>query len=235
LDHLHYRVVVFDAYGTLFDVYSVTHLAETLFPAQGAALAALWRDKQIEYTRLISQADPCNPAGSQHYLSFWEITQRALRYSLQKLKLVHTQTHEATLMGQYAQLSPFPENKAVLEALKVQGIPCAILSNGSPEMLASAVASAGFEPFLDRVISVDAARQFKISPATYQLVLDHYPVAKSEVLFVSSNGWDAAGASWFGFTTCWINRTSAPLETIGPPPDFVGSDLTAVLRNISHS
>ena len=223
------QVVVFDAYGTLFDVYSIGALAEKLYPGQGAALSVLWRDKQIEYTRLISLSDP-NPKGSRHYQSFWDITRASLRYALARLGLVHTSANEDALMAQYAELTAFPENLGVLQALRQRGMATAILSNGSPEMLQSAVHSAGMSELLDAVLSVDSVRQFKTTPTSYQLVQDHFGFAPAEVLFVSSNGWDALGATWLGFTTLWVNRQGLPPEAIGPAPHHTGGDLTAVLQ-----
>jgi len=230
------KVVVFDAYGTLFDVYSIGALAEQLYPGQGSAISALWRDKQIEYTRLITLSDPNGATGSRHYLSFWELTRLSLRYTLERLKLAHSQAHEDALMGQYARLQAFPENLGVLTQLKAQGIDSAILSNGSPEMLASAAASAGMDGLLTQVISVDGIRLFKTAPQSYGLVLQAFPVKAEEVLFVSSNAWDALGATWFGFTTLWVNRQNLPYETIGPKPGYTGADLTTVLgiTNFSH-
>lgn len=221
------RVVVFDAYGTLFDVYSVSELAERLFPGHGANLSVIWRDKQIEYSRLISLSDP-STEGSQHYQDFWVLTQRALEYACARLKLEASATQRQALLDQYAQLQAFPENLAVLQTLHTRGVPCAILSNGNPAMLHSAVKSAGFEPYLDRVLSVDAVRQFKTSPGAYGLVQQHYAVDKSEVLFVSSNGWDALGATWHGFQTCWVNRQNLPHETLGPAPTHTAADLTLI-------
>ena len=223
------KVVVFDAYGTLFDVYSIGALAEKCHPGQGAAISVLWRDKQIEYTRLISLSDP-SPEGSRHYQSFWDITRLSLRYALARLGLAHTQENEDALMGQYAQLTAFPENLGVLQSLRQGGVATAILSNGSPEMLQSAVASAGMGEVLDAVLSVDSVRQFKTMPGSYQMVLDHFAVDPKQVLFVSSNAWDALGATWFGFTTLWINRQGLPVEAIGPAPHFMGQDLTEVLK-----
>jgi 2-haloacid dehalogenase len=223
------RMLVFDAYGTLFDVYSIGALAEQLYPGQGAALSVLWRDKQIEYTRLISLSDP-NPQGSRHYQSFWDITRAALHYALARLGLRHTPANEDALMAQYAQLKAFPENLGVLQRLRQRGVATAILSNGSPEMLASAVRSAGMSGLLDAVLSVDSVRQFKTTPTSYQMVQDHFGVAPAQVLFVSSNAWDALGATWFGFTTLWVNRQGLPPETMGPAPHHTGRDLTDVLK-----
>eukprot|EP01036_Dinobryon_divergens_P054784 gene54784-73201_t len=174
------KVVVFDAYGTLFDVYAIGALAETLYPGQGAALSVLWRDKQIEYTRLISLSDP-SAQGSRHYLSFWEITRLSLRYALARLGLQHTQDNEDALMAQYAELTAFPENLDVLKRLRERGIATAILSNGSPDMLQSAVHSAGMTGLLDAVLSVDGVRQFKTTPSSYQLVLAHFKLSAEAV------------------------------------------------------
>jgi 2-haloacid dehalogenase len=223
------RAVVFDAYGTLFDVYSIGALAERLYPGQGAALSVLWRDKQIEYTRLISLSDP-NPKGSRRYQSFWELTRASLLYALARLGLAHTHANEDALMAQYAQLTAFPENLGVLQALRQRGMATAILSNGSPDMLQSAVHSAGMSELLDAVLSVDSVRQFKTTPTSYQIVTDHFGFAPADVLFVSSNAWDALGATWFGFTTLWVNRQGLPPEAIGPAPHHTGRDLTAVLQ-----
>jgi 2-haloacid dehalogenase len=223
------RAVVFDAYGTLFDVYSIGALAEQLYPSQGAALSVIWRDKQIEYTRLISLSDP-DPQGSRHYQSFWDITRASLRYALARLGLAHTTANEEALMAQYAELTAFPENLGVLQALRQRGIATAILSNGSPEMLQSAVRSAGMAEFLDAVLSVDSVRQFKTTPTSYQLVQHRLGFAPTNVLFVSSNAWDALGATWFGFTTLWVNRQGLPPEAMGPAPHHTGRDLTEVLK-----
>ncbi len=222
------RAVVFDAYGTLFDVYSVSALAEHLYPGQGTALAALWRDKQIEYSRLVSMSDP-DARGSRHFQSFWEITRAALRYTLARLDLAQAAAHEDALMAQYAELKPFAENLPVLQALRERGMATAILSNGSEEMLRSAVHSAGMDGWLDAVLSVDRVRHFKTMPASYQLVLTHFRLEPDQVLFVTSYGWDVMGATWFGFRTLWVNRQGLPAETLGPAPHATGRDLRAVL------
>lgn len=223
------KAVVFDAYGTLFDVYSIQVLAEELYPKHGADIAVKWRDKQIEYTRLITQSDPHNSSGSKYYQSFWDLTKLSLEYTLDRLKLDRSSDQVNKLMEQYAHLTPFPENFAVLQKIKGMGLTSAILSNGSPEMLASAVKSAGMEDVLDHIISVDRIRLFKTSPESYGLVQQTISVRKEEVLFVSSNAWDALGASWYGFTTLWINRQNLPTEAIGKKPDYIGSDLTMVV------
>jgi 2-haloacid dehalogenase len=222
------KAVVFDAYGTLFDVYSIQTLAEQFYPGQGAAISVMWRDKQIEYTRLITQSDPHQSSGSQYYLPFWELTRRALEYTLDRLKLDRKDTEVDNLMRQYAHLTPFPENLSVLKRLRSERLTTAILSNGSPEMLASAVANADMKDLLDFSISVDAIRLFKTSPESYGLVQKCIPLEKKEILFVSSNAWDALGATWFGFQTLWVNRQDLPYETIGPKPTYTGGDLSRI-------
>jgi 2-haloacid dehalogenase len=228
------KVVVFDAYGTLFDVYSIGALANSMYPGQGPAIATLWRDKQIEYTRLIAMSDPSGPGGSRFYQSFWDITRAALQYTLERLSLPKSEANVEALLGQYAQLEAFPENLGVLKRLKAQGVATAILSNGNVDMLGMAVASAGMAEVLDKVISVERVRTFKTTPISYGLVGDAFGVAPQEVLFVSSNAWDALGATWFGFKTLWINRQKLPFEAIGPRPNFVGTDLTAVFDAMSN-
>ena len=219
--HAPVRAVVFDAYGTLFDVYSVALLAEQLFPGQGSALGVLWRDKQIEYTHLTSM--------SARYRPFWELTRSALRYAAQRLGLPLTDATEAQLMNQYRHLSAFPENHGVLGELARRGIPAAILSNGDPEMLAVGVRSAGFQDFLAHVLSVDAVRKYKPDPDVYALGPQALGLPARQILFVSSNGWDAIGATWFGYTTLWVNRQGLPLEQLGTEPTRTGTSLRDVL------
>lgn len=227
------KAVVFDAYGTLFDVYSIQVLSESLYPGQGADIAIKWRDKQIEYTRLITQSDPHNSSGSQYYRPFWELTRLSLEYTLDRLKLERGSGQVEKLMQQYAHLTPFPENLAALQKIKGMGLTTAILSNGSEDMLASAVNSAGMKEVLDHVISVDPIRLFKTSPESYGLVQQSILVNKDEVLFVSSNAWDVLGATWFGFTTHWVNRQGLPFEALEPKPHFSGPDLNSVLSALN--
>ena len=222
------KAVVFDAYGTLFDVYSIQALAEQLYPSQGSNIAVMWREKQIEYTRLITQSDPHNPTGSKYYQPFWELTRLALEYVLDRLKLDRSGNSVEALMQQYAHLTPFAENLEVMRQIRGSGLTTAILSNGSPDMLTAAVLNAGMTDLLDHVISVDRIGLFKTAPESYGLVQASIPVGKEEVLFVSSNAWDALGATWYGFNTLWVNRQNLPSEAIGPRPHFMGADLTKV-------
>ncbi|MGL4574774.1 MAG: haloacid dehalogenase type II [Burkholderiaceae bacterium] len=216
------RAVLFDAYGTLFDVFSVAARAEQLFPGQGQALAAQWRTTQIDYTRLHTL--------SGRYKPFWDITQDALRYSLKRLNLPADAATEKALMSEYACLSAFPENVATLKQLKTRGLPMGILSNGDPKMLQIAVNSAGMNGLFDWVLSVDAVKQFKTAPAAYALGPAAAGMPAKDILFVSSNGWDACCATWFGYQTLWVNRAGLPLEELGVAPTRVGATLADVLK-----
>ena len=226
-----YKLVAFDAYGTLFDVYSMGQLAEKLFPSHGAAFALMWRDRQIEYTRLVTMSDP-NPAGSKYYLPFWELTIRSLRYVCKRMQLELTADNEKQLMDQYAKLTAFEDSLSVLKKLKDQGKSTAILSNGSRQMLATVVESNGLKPHLDQVVTVEDVKLFKTSPQSYQLLLDAFNLPKEDILFVSSNAWDAVGASWFGFDVFWVNRQGLPFEEIGNKPKFEGNSLSKILEII---
>jgi len=222
------RAVLFDAYGTLFDVYSVGLLAEQLFPGQGQALGVLWRDKQIEYTRLVTTSKR-GPQLESVYQPFWELTRADLRYACKKLGLALTAEHEQQLMNQYRHLSAFPENREVLQALKKRGIVTDILSNGDPAMLDVAVKSAGLGGLLDHVISVDSIRQYKTHPDAYALGPQATGLAASQIAFVSCNSWDALAATWYGYQTLWVNRYHLPFEELGTPPTRSGSTLNDVL------
>lgn len=227
------RGAVFDAYGTLFDVHSIAKRADQLFPGAGRSISHIWRDKQIEYSHVVTMSDP-SALGSRHYQSFWELTRAALDYSLRKLSLPHTSADLDALMSGYARLDAFPECLAVLQTLKARGLATAILSNGSPEMLKAAAESSGLSTWLDCLISVDPVRQFKTSPACYALAPQMLSLPSESLLFVSSNGWDVVGAQWFGFHTCWINRQGLPFETIGDPPHHTCSSLDGMLAFVDQ-
>jgi 2-haloacid dehalogenase len=226
-----YKLIAFDAYGTLFDVYSMGQLAEELFPGHGQAFALMWRDRQIEYTRLVTMSDP-NPNGSKYYLPFWELTIRSLRYVCKRMNLNLTSEYENRLMDQYARLTAFDDSVSVLKTIKEKGLSTAILSNGSKEMLATVVESNGVKPYLDKVVTIEDVRLFKTAPQAYELLLKAFPVQKEEVLFVSSNAWDALAAKWFGFDVCWVNRLNHPFEEIGDPPNYEVQSLTQLLGHI---
>ncbi len=221
------KAILFDAYGTLFDVHAVVAAAEQLYPGHGERLSQLWRRKQIEYTQLRTLADP---AGA-HYRPFWDITRDALRFAARALGLTLSSAAEKRLLDDYACLSTHPDTVPALRALRA--LPAqprlAILSNGDPRMLDIAVKGAGMNGLFDRVLSVDAVRAYKPSPLAYALGTAAFDAAPREIVFVSSNGWDAAGAGWFGYTTFWLNRAGAPFEELDAPPDGSGPGMADLL------
>lgn len=211
--------LAFDAYGTLFDVFSVTALCEQLFPGNGNALAQLWRAKQLQYSLLHSLMD--------RYEDFWQITEDGLVYASKSLTLDLAREHRNRLMDAYLSLAAFPDVKPGLEALKKQGMRLAILSNGEPRMLAAVAKSAGIDALLDEIISADAVKIFKPSPRVYQLARARLKLDVSRLGFVSSNSWDVNGAASVGLTTFWIQRSVAePAEELGFSAKRIVSSLT---------
>jgi 2-haloacid dehalogenase len=215
------RAIAFDAYGTVFDVYSVQRLADRFFPGRGEELAALWRTKQIDYTRLRTMSDRYEP--------FSKVTRDALRYTVRSLGLAPDDAQMEALMSEYDRLAVFPDSAAALARLKTLGMPMAILSNGDPPMLDAVVSNGGLAGVFDHLLSVDLVGRFKTAPECYELGPKAFGCAADEILFVSSNGWDACGATWFGYTTFWINRAGAPLEVLGVEPTAIGSSMHDVL------
>jgi 2-haloacid dehalogenase len=201
---------LFDAYGTLFDVHSVVEAGRAL-TGDPAALSALWRQKQLEYTWLRSLMG--------RYEDFWAVTESALRFAVKRLSLPVTEAQIRSLMDAYLALTPFPETRAALERLGADG-PLGILSNGSPRMLASVVERSGLGPLFRHVLSVDRARVYKPSPAVYAMGPEAFALPAHEILFVSSNAWDVAGARAYGYVTCWCNRLGAPMDELGVRADL---------------
>jgi 2-haloacid dehalogenase len=216
------KAVLFDVYGTLLDVYSVGLRAEQMFPGAGERLARAWRDRQIEYSRLVSM--------SGRYRPFWQLTRDALQVSARSLGLSLETAGEESLMNEYRHLSAFPENRAVLQALAERGIRAGVLSNGDPDMLDVTLRSAALTDLIDPILSVHATRRYKTDPAAYALGPRALALPASDILFVSSNCWDAIGATWHGYTTLWVNRAGAPMEQLGVAPTRVGSSLRDVLE-----
>jgi 2-haloacid dehalogenase len=213
------KALVFDAYGTLFDVYSVTSLCELLFPGRGSALAVAWRSKQLQYSLLRSLME--------RYADFWQITQDALVYAAEALAVDLTADKRDRLMDAYRTLHAFPDAKAGLQQLKAKGMALAILSNGAPEMLRSAVANAGIGDLLDEIISVDDVKIYKPSPRVYGMAAARLRVPMGDIGFVSSNSWDVAGATAAGLTAFWIQRAAAE------PPEELGFHAARVVHAIT--
>lgn len=218
------RTYVFDAYGTLFDVHAAIARYRGAAGAEAENFSQIWRIKQLEYTWTLTLAG--------HYVDFWTLTERALDYALARVPSVD-RSLRAALLDAYLRLDVFPDVRATLTDLKAQGGRLAILSNGSPEMLAPAVEAAGLGPLLDAVLSVDAVRAYKPRSEVYALATKEFGVKPQEIAFVSSNRWDIMGAATFGFRPFWINRSKMPdeYEPFPPSHQLAGlADLPAQIR-----
>lgn len=205
---------IFDAYGTLFDVDAAARAVakqpgQAQLAAVWATLAADWRRKQLEYSWLRSVAG--------RHISFWQVTQDALDWALDNNGL-HSNALRAQLLAIYKECPAFPEVANCLKKLKKRGMNIAILSNGSPDMLVPAVRASGIGAYLDDVLSVEDTQIYKPHHRVYDLVWERFDVPQSEVLFASSNGWDIAGASGYGFATVWVNRHDAPPDRLWAAP-----------------
>jgi 2-haloacid dehalogenase len=220
-----HHALVFDAYGTLFDPFAVRTRAEELFPGNGAALSQLWRSKQLEYSWLRTLMG--------RYENFWKITEDALTFSCHTLKLPCHEHQRKQLMQVYLTLPAFPEVKPALE--KLSHLPLSILSNGTPEMLTPLVAANNMAHFFEHIFSVDALQMYKPRPEVYQHAVASLGIPKEAIGFVSSNYWDIAGATSFGFRTYWLNRASVPAEELGVNPAATLPNLSTLLPLLGHS
>jgi len=201
------KALGFDAYGTLFDVVSVNSLCEELFPGHSSELAQIWRRKQLEYSWLRSLMG--------RYRDFWSLTEDALVYSANSLKLDLTPKKRDQLMESYLHLAAFSDVKPGLRALKQIGLRLSILSNGEPKMLNAAVQSAGIGNLIDAIVSVDSVKIFKPSPPVYDQLASELKIDRAEIGFVSANNWDVNGASSAGLTAFWIRRSNEIPEELG--------------------
>lgn len=214
------RAFVFDAYGTLFDVLSVSQLGEELFPGKGDKISQDWRQKQLNYF-FIRQL-------MGRYQPFHQITRDALKYALLLNEITFGEEEVNQLMEAYLKLSPYPEVKEVLDNSKTTTI--AIFSNGSKEMLKPLVENTSFSNKIDFLISADEVKQYKPTPAAYNFALEKLNLKREEVLFMSSNTWDIAGAKSFGFHTAWINRNNQEMDILDQQPDKIYKDLLGILE-----
>lgn len=219
------KLCVFDAYGTLFDVGAAARMAAAepgreALAARWPELAEFWRQKQLQYTWL--------RAITGDHTDFWQVTEDGLDWALEKTGLADDMELRERLLALYWELQAYTEVTFVLSHLKAAGLQTAILSNGSPDMLQGATENAGLETLLDAVLSVQDVGVFKPHDNVYQMVLDQFGCARDEVLFVSSNGWDAAGAAGFGFVTAWVNRSGEPMDRLPAKPDHVLADLNDI-------
>jgi 2-haloacid dehalogenase len=214
------KALIFDVYGTLFDVYSVKEKCNQYYPGKGEDISLSWRKKQLEYSFLRQLMGK--------YDTFLNITKDALRYALNEQNEELDIEIENILMEEYLHLSHYEEVKNVLEQFQHKKL--AVFSNGSHDMLDPLIQNSGLSFLFDEIISVDDIKQYKPTPASYTLALDIIGVKREEVLFMSSNGWDISGAKNFGFNTAWINRNKLPVEQLQLDPDKIYSDLNGILE-----
>lgn len=216
---------IFDAYGTLYDVDSAARrIAQQ--PGRGylqdiwPELSEIWRQKQLQYSWL--------RAITGDHIDFWTVTQNGLDFAMEKLNLADDAVLREDLLALYWELAPFKEVPMMLATLKAKGFKTGILSNGSPDMLSGAVTSSGMETYLDAVLSVETVGVFKPNARVYELVLDHFGCSADQVLFVTSNGWDASGACGFGFQTAWVNRAGDPVDRLPNTPHHILENLSQI-------
>jgi 2-haloacid dehalogenase len=214
------QAIVFDLYGTLFDVHSVVAQCEAFFPGRGRELSALWRQKQLEYTWLRSLMG--------RYVGFEDATADALVFACSQLQLCLDEERRPLLCQAYLQLSPFPEVPATLRRLNALALPLAILSNGSRDSIGAVVGHAGLRDAFAHLISVEEVGIFKPHPAVYMLAEKRLGLERSSILFVSSNAWDATGARYFGYRVCWVDRQGGSFDEMGQRPDHIVKDLQGV-------
>lgn len=209
---MRHSVYVFDAYGTLFDVHAAVRRHAQAVGPEGQLLSEIWRAKQLEYSWVRTLM------GS--YADFWQLTEEALDYAFGRVPSADRATR-GKLLEAYWECDCYPEVPFVLKSLKAEGARLAILSNGTPAMLDAAIRNAALEPLLDAVFSVDQVKRFKTDPAVYEMVTTAWRVYPDKVSFQSSNRWDVAGATKFGFHTVWINRAGQPDEYRDFPPGLM--------------
>ena len=218
------NICIFDAYGTLFDVTSATRIVAneeeySSFPNHSVKVSNSWRIKQLEYSWLRNIM--------HEYIDFWQITKDALDFALEENQIKNEKLRQR-LLDVYWNLSAYQEAHDVLTTLKANNIQTGILSNGSNQMLNSAVVSANLKNYLDKIISIDGIEIYKPDPKVYQMVIDQFNCKIEEVLFISSNGWDIAGASKFGFTTLWVNRNLIPKDRLTFMPNKITNNLSTI-------
>jgi len=214
--------IAFDMYGTVVDVGAVAEACNEVAP-DPVSFNTQWRAKQLEYTFLRTLMGK--------YRDFWSVTEEALEFAIRRFGIEVTPEQRQRLMEAWLYPTPYPEVAAALPRLK-EKYPLAILSNGTPKMLRTGLERTGLRPHFRWVLSADAVKLYKPSPKVYQLAPKHMRLPKSEVLFVSSNSCDVVGAKNFGFRVCWINRTGAPLDPLGPTPELVVTSFDALAETL---
>ncbi|WP_051189174.1 haloacid dehalogenase type II [Halalkalibacillus halophilus] len=217
------KTIVFDVYGTLFDVSSVKKACDQLFPLKGEEISHTWRKKQIEYMFLLQLID--------RYESFDSVTRRALRHAVHASGEVLSTDQEDTLFAAYMKLEAFPESLEVLKMLQRKGYHIGVFSNGTNTMLGGLLQGTAFLDQLDFILSVDSKKQYKPTKAAYQIVETDTKTNPEDTLFVSSNGWDIVGANNYGFQTVWVNRAGQTKDELSLPPNYIMDDLSSLAGN----
>lgn len=218
------KAVIFDAYGTLFDVHAVSAACNQVFPGYGKEISELWRRKQLEYTWLRSLMN--------RYVNFEQVNRDSLDYALDELNLWYNESSLDPLLDAYLHLPPHAE---VFEALqKFQPRPLVILSNGTQAMLEAVVQNSGLHSEFQAILSVDPLKVYKPAPVVYQMAVDKLGVPKENILFVSSNGWDVAGSKSFGFVVGWVNRHGKPPERLDVRPDYMVTNLLELAEQVRN-
>jgi len=216
------KAILFDAYGTLYDVHSVMKKCDELYPGKGTQISQIWRQKQLDYVWIRSLLDK--------YEDFWSLTKESLCYSLEDLELQYNEEIVEEILNEYLHLKLYPE---VIEALNIfRPRKLVILSNGNLHMLNELAKNTSLDKHFDDIISVDDFKVYKPKPDAYDLAAKRLGFDKEEILFISSNGWDAAGSKSYGFTVGWLNRLHKPIDRLGIKPDYTASDLKVLAQKI---
>jgi 2-haloacid dehalogenase len=218
------KAVVFDLYGTLYDVHSVAARCDDCYPQRGREISLMWRQKQIEYTWLRTLMDS--------YKDFEGATEDALVYTCRQLGLALDAPTRELLCSEYLRIQPFAEVPAALRQLRDLGLPLTILSNGSEHSIRSVVQHSGLGSEFAHLISVDAVQVFKPHPRVYGLAEYRLRLQRQQILFVSSNAWDASGARHYGYPVCWVNRGANCFDELGQQPDLVVDGIDTLARHL---
>lgn len=215
-----FKAIIFDVYGTLYDVNSVEEKCEELFPQYGILLCKEWRKRQLEYSWIRTLMN--------QYENFWIVTKDALCDACDELKLEYSDENIGDLLNQYLLLKPYSE---VLDTLKqIHAQKKTILSNGTEDMLHGLLTNTSLQQYFDEIVSADEQKSYKPTKEVYELALEKIKCNKNEILFISSNCWDISGAKAFGYKVCWINRYGKSMERLGKTPDYVINNLNGLLE-----
>lgn len=219
------QAIAFDAFP-IFDPRPIPALADEVFPGRGPELCQVWRTRQFEYTWLRTVAG--------RYADFWNVTEDALVFAARSLNLDLDSQRRARLMNAYLELKAWPDVPQTLDSLKAAGIRLAILSNFSRRMLDAGIKNSRLEGMFDQILSTDHVQQFKPAPRAYRMAVDALGLKREAIAFAAFAGWDASGATWFGFPTVWVNRLNSPIEELNAAPDLTCRDMSGLMAFVNH-